>query len=416
MAELLDNREKRVAQLKEIIQGLHSGAPEDEVRTKLRELVKQTDASEIAAMEQQLIDDGMAAEEITAMCDMHSQVLRDIIVERPHDPITPGHPVDTFRKENEAIREGVAGFREAMSEVLQGEDVQAVDPVAAGNVQRIYNDMMDLDKHYARKENLLFPFLEKHNITGPSKVMWAKDDEIRGKLKSLGALVVRHDATVADWREAQGTTVEPALESVEEMVHKEENILLPMALDSLTEVEWGEIWSASPEVGYCLVEPGTEYRPATQLIGIEGADAPAAANGGSFISPTGALSMDQIKGILNTLPIDATFVDADDRVKYFTEGADRVFARPKTIIGRKVQHCHPPSSVDVVERILSDFKSGKEDACSFWIELKGRFVCIQYFAVRDENKAYLGTLEITQDATWLRSLEGERRLLDYNDK
>ena len=126
--------------------------------------------------------------------------------------------------------------------------------------------------------------------------------------------------------------------------------------------------------------------------------------------------MDQIKGLLNTLPVDVTFVDAEDRVRYFTEGTDRVYARPKTIIGRKIKHCHPPSIVDVVERILADFKSGKEEACSFWIELNGKFVCIRYFAVRADDGAYLGTLEVTQDATWLRSLEGERRLLNYNDE
>ena len=215
------------------------------------------------------------------------------------------------------------------------------------------------------------------------------------------------------------SSYEPALKAIEEMVSKEENILLPMALDALTEMEWGDIWSQSPEIGYWLVEPGDGYRPAVgELLGIE--DAPGAAaplapsSGGMLVTPTGALSMEQIKGIFSSLPVDITFVDADDRVRYFSESPGRIFVRPKTIIGRKIQHCHPPSSLKVVERIVSDFRSGRQDSCSFWIDVQGRFVYIRYFAVRNGDGEYIGTLEVTQDLNEARSLEGERRLLEYD--
>ena len=134
---------------------------------------------------------------------------------------------------------------------------------------------------------------------------------------------------------------------------------------------------------------------------------------GLVVLPTGALSLEQLKAVFATLPVDLTFVDADDRVRFFSEGQNRVFARPKAIIGRKVQHCHPPRSVDVVERILADFRSGRQDVAEFWIDFKGRFVHIRYFALRDETGGYLGTLEVTQDLTRERALSGERRLLEY---
>ena len=130
--------------------------------------------------------------------------------------------------------------------------------------------------------------------------------------------------------------------------------------------------------------------------------------------PTGHVTVEQLTAVLSTLPLDLTFVDADDRVAFFSEGPDRIFARSKAIIGRKVQHCHPPSSVDIVDRILDDFRSGRENVAEFWIDFHGKFVHIRYFAVRDKDGKYLGTVELTQDVAPLRALEGERRLLQYN--
>jgi len=131
--------------------------------------------------------------------------------------------------------------------------------------------------------------------------------------------------------------------------------------------------------------------------------------------PTGNVTVEQLTSVLSTLPIDLTFVDANDRVAFFTEGPDRIFARSKAIIGRKVQHCHPPSSVDVVDHILDDFRAGRQNVAEFWINLRGKFVHIRYFAVRDKEGKYLGTVELTQDIAPLRELAGERRLLQYNE-
>ena len=277
--------------------------------------------------------------------------------------------------------------------------------------RQAYNDLMDVEKHYQRKEHLLFSCLERHGITGPSKVMWGKDDEVRALLKTLGEALAAQGASAAEWKVVIQAVADPALVAVEEMIYKEEKILLPMSQGALTEDEWGEIWQQSPEYGYCLVEPGDRYRPP---VSTDPARVAAVAANESLVFPTGALTPAQLRWLFTVLPLDLTFVDADDRVRYFSEGPDRVFARSKAILGRQVQHCHPPKSVHIVEQILDDFKAGRHSVAEFWIPFQGRFVHIRYFAVRDEAGTYLGTLEVTQDLTRLRALEGEQRLLQYD--
>jgi DUF438 domain-containing protein len=357
-------------------------------------------------MEQELIADGMPVEEIQGMCDLHSQVTREVLVQLAPPPVPPGHPVDTFRRENQALRESVARLQEAMNRMLQTAD----DGDASASLldwRQALNELQDVDKHYQRKEHLLFTCLERHGITGPSKVMWAKDDQVRKLLKDLSAALRAGDTTVAEWKLLAATTGSAAANSVHEMIYKEEHILLPVCLERFTADEWAEIWAASPRYGWCLMEPRQGYQP----VDLQAADRSSAPGGVAL--PTGTLALEQLIAIFSTLPVDLTFVDADDRVAFFSEGPNRVFARSRAIIGRMVQNCHPPQSVDVVERILSDFREGRQNVAEFWIQFVGRFVHIRYFAVRSQDGRYLGTLEITQDVGPIRALQGERRLLEY---
>jgi hypothetical protein len=409
MSELIDNRAHRVRTLKEIIKGLHTGQSPDEVKGKLRALVRETDYSEIAAMEQELIADGMPVEEIQSMCDLHSQVTREVLVQLPARSVPAGHPVDTFRRENTALRGVILRMRQAMGQIGALPD----DAVPGGPLiewRQAFNELMDIEKHYQRKEHVFFACMERHGLVGPPKVMWGKDDEVRDLLKDLGTVLEQRGVTAAEWKMAAGTVGDAALRAVEEMIYKEDNILLPMCLDTFTDEEWAEVWAASPRYGWCLVEPQEGYRPPEAALrqGLQLAPADAVQ------LPTGNLSLEQLIAIFATLPVDITFVDADDRVAFFSEGPDRIFARSRAIIGRKVQHCHPPRSVDVVDRIVSDFRSGRQSVAEFWIDFHGKYVHIRYFAVRDEAGRYLGTLEVTQDIAPLRKLEGERRLLEYD--
>ena len=408
MSEIIDNKAHRVRTLKHIIKRLHSGQAPEEVKQQMKELVRQTDYAEIMAMEQELIAEGMPVEEVRSMCDLHSQVTRDVMVQiKPRHEIPPGHPVDIFHRENEALGEVITRLRQAIQQA--DEATSSTDPVEIlVKIKSGFNELMDVDKHYQRKEHVLFSCLERHGITGPSKVMWAKDDDARALLKLLGrALSVLPD--LSNLKNDVVPPAERAMAAVSEMIHKEENILLPMALDTLTEDEWAEIWAASPRYGWCLVEPREGYTPPESVL----RKAMELPKDGVIMLPTGNVTVEQLHAVLSCLPLDLTFVDADDRVAFFTEGPERIFARSKAIIGRKVQHCHPPRSVEIVDRILEDFRSGRQNVAEFWIDFHGKFVHIRYFAVRDKAGAYLGTVELTQDIAPLRQLEGERRLLEY---
>ncbi|MCC7174221.1 MAG: DUF438 domain-containing protein [Bryobacterales bacterium] len=409
MSELIDNKAHRVRTLKAIIKHLHAGRSPEEVKGLMKTMVGETDYSEIVAMEQQLMAEGMPVEEIKSMCDLHAQTVRESLVQLPMAPLASGHPADTFRRENRALREVIAKARAAMAEI--GAMPDEGDASAALLAWRqAYNGLMDIEKHYQRKENAFFPKLELHGITGPSKVMWAKDDDVRGMLKVLGAELRAQETGAAHWKRVASGPGAAALHAVEEMMYKEDNILLRMCMDTFTEQDWAEIWLASPRYGWCLVEPGDAYRPPEAVVkaGLELSPRE------GIQLPTGNLSLEQLIAIFSTLPVDVTFVDANDRVAFFSEGPDRIFPRSTAIIGRLVQHCHPPKSVDVVDRILSDFRAGRQDVAEFWINYQGRFVHIRYFAVRGEGRSYLGTLEVTQDLTRVRGLEGERRLLEYD--
>lgn len=410
MSELIDNRRQRIETLKHIVKQLHHGADPESVRRQLVDIVKSADAGEIAAMEQEIIAEGVPVEEIKSMCDLHARVVQDVLEQKMAD-VPPGHPADTLRHENEAIRDACDRLQAAM------DAVRAARPeTPAGDLllpwRQALNDLMDVDKHYRRKEDLFFSVLERHGISGPSKVMWAVHDEARTRLKALDeALSGAADATAGEFAEVANQVGDAALSIVRNMTRKEEDILLPMMMGTLTEEEWAEIWAQSPRYGWCLVEPRAGYQPPQPQQRAETLDLP---QDRAITFPTGQLDFAQLRGIFGALPVDLTYVDADDRVRFFSEG-DRIFSRSKAILGRKVQHCHPPKSVHIVDQIVADFRAGRQNVAEFWIELHGKFVHIRYFAVRDEAGAYMGTLEVTQDLTRLRALQGERRLLQYED-
>jgi DUF438 domain-containing protein len=417
------DRAQRLETLKTIIRRLHAGEPVGRVRELLKALLQQVDTNEIAAMEQQLIAEGMSIEEIMGMCDLHHQVLAELM-ETGHQPVPAGHPVDTLRRENEALRAKAGELRSLLAAIIQRAGHGDVPEEMVFALRSTFYELMDVEKHYRRKENLVFPFLERHGILGPSKVMWGKHDEARALLKNLGDALPTAPASAEEWQRIAQRVAEPALTAIEEMVAKEENILIPMTLERFTPEEWGAIWLHSPEIGWCLIDPRGDYAPpastadAVPQYARAGAAAASPASAlaavtGSVVLPTGSLTLEQLQGIFSILPVDVTFVDHEDRVRFFSAGRGRVFVRTPAIIGRQVQHCHPPKSYAIVERILSDFRSGRESVAEFWITLNGRFIHIRYFAVRDAAGHYRGTLEVTQDATSVRALTGERRLLQY---
>ncbi len=364
------DRARRKEALKELLRQLHEGVPLDDLKPRFAEVAGDVSPAEIGAIEQELVREGLDPQEITRLCSLHVQLFQESMEKRMADQFPDGHPLRAFQEENRMIAGALSAFREA---------------VASRNPSRIretLDRLLLLDEHYIKKENALFPLLEKHGITAPPQVMWAVHDEIRAMLRNAMKLLENNDMT------GLVPLAEKIISEAEGMINKEENILFPMLMETLSPEEW---------VGVAK-SPVDEYRRLDDkgLISLE----------------VGQLTPEQINLLLKNLPVDVTFVDERDEVRYYSD-KERIFPRSPEIIGRKVQNCHPPKSVHVVNRILSEFKAGTKDIAEFWINMRGKMIHIRYFAIRDSAGRYRGTLEVSQDVTEIKKLEGERRLLDW---
>jgi uncharacterized protein len=413
MSELINNREKfmetkseRQEMLKEIMKELHAGKAVDEVKAKFEEAVGDITVAEISQMEHDLmVEEGIPVEEVQRLCSVHAAVFKGSIEEihrseKPEDE--PGHPIHTWKMENKEV-DLLVNFK------LQLHTERFEKEGSDDNRFKLLEDLnllLDLDKHYSRKENLLFPFLEKYGIDGPTKVMWGVDDAIRLAIKEAKSKLTHYQGN----KEDVVAVLNHVIKEVTEMIFKEENILFPMALETLTEDEWVKIADESEEIGYCLTAPTEVWKPERHPLEIEEEKEEIKPEDGFVRFETGILSVKQLEMILNHLPVDLTFIDENDVVRYFSHG-ERIFARTKAVIGRTVQNCHPPQSVHVVEKLLQDFKSGTKDVEDFWIPVKDKFVYIRYFAIRDEEGTYMGTLEFSQNVAAIRELEGQKRIL-----
>ena len=315
MSESTEDRAEKIRKLEDIIKSLHGGTQPAAVKAQLKDIVRRTDSAEIAAMEQQLMAGGMPVDEVRSMCDLHAEVLKEILTEPPRRDFPPGHPIDTFRRENGAIHELAEQLQSIIGRLRQLPESEEWRKTIV-ELRQKFNELMDIDKHYQRKENLLFSRLEAHGITGPSKVMWAKDDEVRQLLKRVDRVLSKDPLVFDEALEMISTTAEPALNAIRGMIYKEENILFPMALDALTDEDWGQIWRDTPNYGWCLVEPGEGYNqsaPAGQSASAQTAEQALAFSSGS-------LKPDELRAVLATLPLELTFVDAEDRVALFFRG------------------------------------------------------------------------------------------------
>ncbi|MCK4473277.1 MAG: DUF438 domain-containing protein [Anaerolineae bacterium] len=417
MSEHINNQTKRKETLKMLIRELHAGKTVEDVKDEFAALLRDVGATEVAEMEQALIAEGLPEMEIKRLCDVHVAVFRESLDAHPSPETLPGHPIHTFRAENSAAARVLDALQEALDALKTRPG--AAHRLRSGQAQleqasARLRELREYEKHYLRKENILFPYMEQHGFTGPSSVMWAIHDDVRAGWKALDGLLAAgpgNDPAAFNARIVE--VFEPLSTAIREMFYKEDNILFPAALEKLSEEEWRAIRAQEPEVGYCYVEPGNQWPLGS--IPLETAPSPVEAQAAAenlLPLDTGALAPQQINLLLTHLPVDITYVDKDDTVRFFSQGKERIFPRSPAIIGRKVQKCHPPASVHRVQKILDDFRAGRRDVAEFWIQMQGKFIHIRYFAIRDEQGEYQGTLEVTQDITRIRTLEGERRLVD----
>ncbi len=378
-----NNFNKRKEILKELVLQLHAGNENlPELKKKFKDELGDVDASEIATMEQELIDSGViTAEQVTKLCDLHVDIFRDSLETHESPQSIPGHPLHTYAAENEKAKELIRKIRADFnpSDLIQ---------------------LSQIITHYTRLENQLFPILEKVGFSGPSQVMWAKHDEIRDM-----------------FNKTDKEKIDELLDAVADMIFKEENILFPAALEKLSEEQWIKVKNGEEEIGFAWIKPGSEWKPVTPDT-IHGHDAAkilpdSLPDLGLLQMKTGKMSLDLVNLMLTHLPLDLSFIDENDNVLYYSDVPDRLFPRSPGVIGRNVKNCHPPKSQHIVMKILEAFKKGTKDVAEFWLEIGGKFIYIRYFAVRDKEGKYRGTLEVSQDVTEIRKLEGTQRLLNW---
>jgi DUF438 domain-containing protein len=398
--------EERQDVLKEIIKGVHEGTDMEVLKTMFRQLIKNVDPSEISKMEQTLIDEGMPESEVKRLCDVHVEIFKESLETQEIPEAPPGHPVHTFMQENRAAEKIMDEIEKMLERLGDTPDETAFKDVQTG-IQRQLENLAKIDTHYQRKENQLFPMLEAHDIAGPSQVMWGIHDDIRALLKKASQeLSSREPTTVVK-------TLKELIPTTREMIYKEEHILFPMSLEQLTQKEWKKVRRGEDEIGYSWVKPEIGWPPDAIVEEEDVAPIDMVPGPKKIFLSEGGLTQEQVNLMLTHLPIDITFVDENDRVAYYSASQHRIFPRSPAIIGRHVQKCHPSKSVHVVEKILSEFKNGNRDKAEFWLQLEGKFIHIRYFAVRDSEGNYKGTMEVSQELSELRKLEGEQRLLDW---
>ena len=408
MSELINNSTERKKKLKELILKLHTGESQEAVREQLLESLSQIPYGEVVEVEQELISEGLPEEEVLKLCDAHSTVLDGNIDLSSSKKIPDDHPVDVMIHENSELKKVALEIDILLNDISVDKAIN-IEAVIL-KLRGLFNSLFDADKHYRRKEYLLFPFLETQGITGPPKVMWGKHDEIRDLIKGSIELLQTPSITREELVASSEIVLFPAIKGVVDMTKKEEEILFPMALDKLTETEWYEISKQSLQIGFCLYDPQIEWKPVWAKDDTVNNLNNTAEN---IQLPSGSFTVEELLAIMNTMPFDMTFVDRDDKVKYFSQGKERIFQRNRAILNRDVRHCHPPASAHIVDKIIEDFKSGREDQAPFWISSGDKMIHINYFALRNDKGEYLGTLEVSHDISGYRKLEGDQRILSY---
>jgi DUF438 domain-containing protein len=405
--------------LKELIRRLHQGENQEEIKEKFKEMFKNVTPQEIAKIEEELIKEGMPAEEIHRFCDVHIAMFREGL-EKEKTIAPPGHPIHILMEEHKILLKFAEEFAEVAKSIKTEKDSSTTyaKTKKLGNIEghiekirhlgQITDHFKDSESHYLREENVLFPYLEKHGITQPPAIMWMEHDQIREMKKNIYKILDSHDSMILqDFADRLHEEATALAEMLAGHFYKENNILFPTSLKVINQDEFKDIRQQFDRIGYCCFTPESATISTEKVI-------PSSARPemeGMVAFETGILSQKQIEAIFSTLPVEITFIDKDDIVRYFSQPKEMIFARTKAIIGRQVQLCHPQKSVHLVNQILEDFKSSKRDVAEFWMNLEAKLVYIRYFAVRNNDRDYLGCLEVTQNITGIKKIEGEKRLL-----
>lgn len=385
----------------------------DEARAILRERVKTLRPYEIALAEQELKtfdEDECRKEDIQQMMELFQDVL-----DRSRPDLPEDHPIMCYLRENDEMRR-----------LLKQVEELAQYPVIKNQWLELYDELHKFRLHLSRKQNQLYSILERKGFDRPTTTMWLLDDFIRDEIRDARRLLEedKDDEFIA----MQPTVVADVLD----LMQKEETVLYPTSLAMIRPAEFEEMKSGDREIGFAWIRVGKEAPkadttkeavPATAAAGFANELASLLGKygfgGGSTPGAllevaTGQMTLEQINLVYKHMPVDFSYVDENEIVRFYTDTDHRVFPRSKNVIGRDVKNCHPRTSVHLVEEIVEKFRRGEQNEVDFWINKPGLFIYIYYVAVRDEEGRFRGVLEMMQDCTRIRSLEGSRTLLSWD--
>ena len=384
----------------------------DEARAILRERVKTLRPYEIALAEQELKtfdEDECRKEDIQQMMELFQDVL-----DRSRPDLPEDHPIMCYLRENDEMRR-----------LLKQVEELAQYPVIKNQWLELYDELHKFRLHLSRKQNQLYSILERKGFDRPTTTMWLLDDFIRDEVRDARRLL-------EEGREEEFIAMQPVIVAdILDLIEKEETVLYPTSLAMIRPDEFEEMKAGDREIGFAWIKVGAGNRteeskkplPATEAAGFASDLAALLGkygfSGGSTPGQllevaTGQMTLEQINLVYKHMPVDFSYVDENEIVRFYTDTDHRVFPRSKNVIGRDVKNCHPRTSVHLVEEIIDKFRRGEQDEVDFWINKPGLFIYIYYVAVRDEEGRFRGILEMMQDCTRIRSLEGSRTLLSWD--
>lgn len=375
---------------------------------RFRDILEDTDPFELERAEAELVEEGVSRDDLLLLCDARIELFGEVSEDEETYLERPGHPIHELMEEHRHILKFMKDVRDLAGTLRLGGPPDFGDRITLGEVEPF---MKEAQKHFQREENVLFPYMERHGIEGPPAAMWSEHEVLRANEKELLSLIAQQrymdPGEFATSLECQAATL---LSLLNAHFYKENHVLFPMSIRTLDIHEWNDARKQFDEIGCCNF---VHHQAALDFAPLTVVETPPS-KGQEIVLPTGRFTTDELEMVLNKLPVDFTFVDNQDRVRYYSGSPERIFVRTPAVIGRAVQNCHPQSSVHVVQSIISEFKAGTRDKAEFWIEVQGRFIHIRYFPLRDKQGKYQGVLEMAQDITEIRKLEGEKRLLDDN--
>jgi len=408
MSEFTNNNEKRVEDLLAFSLGMMSGEDGRTLLEKYKEAIERVTPQDMLMLEDKQMQMGIKPEaikkDVEKVINIFFKRLKEYSWEKPKE----GTFLYYLMLENSAYEFKLNGVKKIIKS-YKGREVSDFN-LLKNDLLGHFEEFSKFESHYVKKENILFPFLEKKwDNYRPLTVMWSLHDDIRKKLKQIIQILTSDASSWMDLNKQIGKYYF----LVFGMIQKENLIIYPVASETVSDNEWEEMHHQSFEYPFPFIEAPVKpesiqeavLEKQTEILQLDGDLI--------FKSETGELNPEQILLLLNNLPVDITFVDENDKVRFFSRPKERFFPRSPAIVGRAVQNCHPPESVHIVEKIVTAFKNGEKDNAQFWLELKGKFILIQYFPLRNDKGEYKGVIEVSQDVTGIRALEGEQRLLDW---